>query len=155
MIPVSQALAALFDLTRMMPVEWVPLTKAAGRVLRQRVHTDLRQPPFDSSAMDGYAIGDQDMPAGTSLRVIGESAAGHPFAGSVQPGTAVRIFTGGVVPPGATRVVIQEDVTRDGDTIRIQDDADPGPYIRPAGSDFAPGFTLSAPRRLTPNDVAL
>ncbi len=92
---------------------------------------------------------------GATLRVIGSSAAGHGFNGSVCEGEAIRIFTGAPVPYGADRVVIQEDVTRAGDTIALKDGLDTGTYIRPVGSDFQIGMTVSAPRRLRPADIAL
>ena len=153
MIPVAQALDALFALTRTLETEEVPLRLAAGRTLAREVMARRTQPPFPASAMDGYAL--SDAAPGARFRLIGESAAGHRFGGSVGPGEAVRIFTGAPVPDGCDRVVIQEDVDRDGDRITLRDRLDPGPYIRPAGTDFAEGETLSAPRRLGPNDVAL
>ena len=153
MIPVAQALDALFALTRTLETEEVPLRQAAGRTLAREVTARRTQPPFPASAMDGYAL--SDAAPGARFRLIGESAAGHRFGGSVGPGEAVRIFTGAPVPDGCDRVVIQEDVDRDGDRITLRDRLDPGPYIRPAGTDFAEGETLSAPRRLGPNDVAL
>ena len=82
--------------------------------------------------------------AGASLRVIGDAPAGTPFGGSVTPGTAVRIATGGVVPQGADRIVIQEIVERDGDRIRIVAPPGPARYVRPAGCDFAAGQLLAA-----------
>lgn len=89
------------------------------------------------------------------FKVIGESAAGHRFDGEIKAGQAVRIFTGAPVPKGATRVVIQEDVTRKGDLITLGRDLDQSTYIRPAGGDFKTGDTLDAPRVLTASDIAL
>jgi molybdopterin molybdotransferase len=103
--------------------------------------------------MDGYAVRDP-VGAGDALRVIGEAAAGHPFHGAVGPGEAVRIFTGAPMPEGANRVVIQEDVTRDGDGIAVRA-MDAARHVRSAGGDFAAGHVVSAPRRLTARDVAL
>ncbi|WP_420324961.1 gephyrin-like molybdotransferase Glp [Mameliella sp.] len=153
MISVSEALDQLFALAAPLPVETVPLVQAAGRVLAQPVTARRDQPPFPASAMDGYAV--PEAAPGQRFTVIGESAAGTRFEGSVGPGEAVRILTGAPVPEGAARIIIQEDVTRDGETITLNEDLDGNPYIRPAGTDFRVGQTVEAPRRLTPQDVAL
>ena len=155
MISVSDALEQLFTLVAPLDIEQVPLAGAAGRVLARDVKAVRDQPPFAASAMDGYAIGGGAAAPGARLTVIGEAAAGHGFAGAVGPGEAVRIFTGAPVPDGATRVVIQEDVTRDGLCITLGDRLESKHNIRPAGSDFRVGDTLSAPRVLRPADVAL
>jgi molybdopterin molybdotransferase len=152
MISVSEALDRLFSLTEMMPGERVPLSAASGRVLRDPVVAKRAQPPFDASAMDGYAIGPSPK---NRLKIIGESAAGHAFPGAVGPGEAVRIFTGAPVPEGADRVVMQEDVARTGDTITLVDPTQSGDHIRTAGGDFAIGAQIDAPRLLRPVDIAL
>lgn len=152
MITVAAALDKLFALCPLMPVETVPLIDAAGRVLAEPVAARSDQPPFPASAMDGYALA--SAAPGKTYRVIGESAAGHGYPGSVGAGDAVRIFTGAPVPPGADRVIIQEDVTRAGDQITLHDDLDAQSYIRPAGSDFKCGTEMS-PRRLSAADIAL
>lgn len=153
MITVPQALDALFALVTPLPVEEVPLIAAAGRVLARDVQAMRDQPPFAASAMDGYAVAQAQ--SGDRFTVIGESAAGHGFTGEVGAGEAVRIFTGAPIPKGCARVVIQEDVIRDGDVITISDALDPAHYIRPAGADFAKGQVISAPTRLSPRDIAL
>ncbi|MEO0390020.1 MAG: gephyrin-like molybdotransferase Glp [Pseudomonadota bacterium] len=155
MISVSQALEALFALAAPLDVETVPLRDAAGRVLARAQQAARNQPPFAASAMDGYAVKAAEVEPDALFKVIGEAAAGHAWAGTVGPGQAVRIFTGAPVPDGADRVVIQEDVTRRGDLITLHRDLSDGTHIRPAGVDFAQGDTLSAPRRLSPADVAL
>ncbi len=155
MISVAEALERVLSLGSPRETERVPLVEAAGRVLSETVHARLTQPPFSSSAMDGYAVIDSEAQPGMTLRVIGESAAGKRFGGRLNSGETVRIFTGAPVPEGADCVVIQEDVTRDGDTITISVNRDAGPYIRPAGGDFSKGDPFGAPRRLTPADVAL
>ncbi len=154
MIPVEEALARVFALCPQLPAETVPLAQAAGRVLAAPVQARRDQPPFAASAMDGYAVAG-DVAPGASFRVIGEAGAGHAFDGQVGAGEAVRIFTGAPVPEGATRVVIQEDVTRDGDTVTLGDKPDAAIHIRPAGGDFRAGDALSAPRRLRSVDLAL
>ncbi|MGR3371101.1 MAG: molybdopterin molybdotransferase MoeA [Sagittula sp.] len=153
MISVAEALAQLFSLVRPMEIEEVPLVSASGRTLARAVSARRSQPPFPSSAMDGYAV--TDAAPGMTLNVIGESAAGHRFDGTVAAGQAVRIFTGAPVPDGATRVVIQEDVTRDGDRITLGDRLNEGTNIRPAGTDFAENTRFDAPKTLSPFDIAL
>ncbi|MBT9384472.1 molybdopterin molybdotransferase MoeA [Pseudooceanicola sp. CBS1P-1] len=155
MIAVAEALEALFALARPLGRETIDLRDACGRVLAEDAVAQRDQPPFDGSAMDGYAVRAEDAVPGKVLTVIGESAAGHRYHGAVGPGEAVRIFTGAPVPEGAGHVVIQEDVERDGDRITLTDRLGKGTNIRPAGGDFRVGDRLSAPRRLTPRDVAL
>lgn len=155
MITTTEALAHLFDLVDVLPVEAVTLRAAAGRVLGEDAIAKRDQPPFAASAMDGYAVHDADAASGEVLTVIGEAAAGHGFAGEVTRGKAVRIFTGAPVPKGANRVVIQEDVTRSGEQITLGDKLDPAAYVRPAGADFKVGDKIAAPRLLRPSDIAL
>lgn len=154
MIPVSEALAQLFALMTPTPTEHVGLAEARGRVLAVPVTARRDQPPFAASAMDGYAVPEGAVP-GAVFTVIGEARAGERFAGRVGPGQAARIFTGAPIPEGAVRVVIQEDVTRDGDRITLSDGLDAGPHIRPAGGDFRTGEVFMAPRRLGPGEIAL
>ncbi len=155
MITVTEALDQLFALVSPLDHEIIPLSEAGGRVLAQNAVARRDQPPFDGSAMDGYAVCEADAVPGTVLQVIGEAAAGHRFEGQLKQGQAVRIFTGAPVPKGADRVVIQEDVARTGDQITLGDRLDEKTHIRPSGSDFKVGDTLKAPRRLSPSDVAL
>ncbi|MEM1300968.1 MAG: gephyrin-like molybdotransferase Glp [Pseudomonadota bacterium] len=155
MIPVSEALDALFALAKPLGTETVALRAANGRVLAQPVHARRTQPPFSASAMDGYAVRSADADKGQTLTVVGEAAAGHAFDGTLGPGQAVRIFTGAPLPQGADQIVIQEDALRDGDQMTVTFQGAPGDHIRPAGGDFAQGTALPAPRRLTPNDIAL
>lgn len=154
MISVAEALDALFALVAPLPSEDVQLGQAHGRVLARDVAARRTQPPFSASAMDGYAVKGPAQP-GARFTVIGESAAGHRFDGPVGPGQAVRIFTGAPLPDGADRVIIQEDVTRDGDTITLGDTLDTATHVRPAGGDFTAGALLTAPRLIGPNEVAL
>ncbi len=155
MIPVSEALDRLFALVTPLPVEEVGLTAGLGRVLRAPVTARRDQPPFSASAMDGYAIRDADCTETARLMVIGEAAAGHAYPGRIGAQEAVRIFTGAPVPEGADRVVIQEDTTRDGDTVILGPGITDNRNIRPLGADFRVGDTLAAPRLLRPADLAL
>lgn len=155
MISVSEALNHLFALVRETGVETVPLRHAGGRVLVRDAVARLTQPPFAASAMDGYALRSGDVSSGAVLDVIGESAAGRRFQGSVASGQAVRIFTGAPMPESCDRVVIQEDVTRTADSITLGDNLDAVSHVRPAGGDFTKGDRITAPRRLGPSDIAL
>ncbi|WP_370230032.1 gephyrin-like molybdotransferase Glp [Cognatishimia sp.] len=155
MITVTEALAHLFDLASPLPSETVSLAQANGRVLVHPVAARRDQPPFSSSAMDGYAVKASEVSAGAQFTVIGEAAAGHGFDGKVSAGQAVRIFTGAPVPEGADRIIIQEDVERTADVITLKDTLDQAPYVRAKGSDFKDGQTIDAPRVLRPNDIAL
>lgn len=154
MITVEEALARVFALCRPLPAEAVPLAAAAGRVLLAPVVARRDQPPFAAAAMDGYAVAGPVQP-GQSLVVVGEAGAGRPAARPIGPGEALRIFTGAPIPAGADRVIIQEDVERNGDRIVLRDARDAATHIRPAGIDFRAGDRLSAPRRLGPVDLAL
>lgn len=155
MISVSEARAALLQLTQQMQIEQVPLAQAAGRVLAQELCARRDQPPFSASAMDGYAVKAQEVELHAMFQVIGEAAAGHRFVGKLQAGQAVRIFTGAPIPEGADFVVIQEDVGRKKDLITILNQPGSSTNIRPRGGDFTEGQALSAPRILRPADVAL
>ncbi|MCX7287950.1 MAG: molybdopterin molybdotransferase MoeA [Rhodobacterales bacterium] len=153
MISVEEALQHCLSLAAPLSSERIPLAQAHGRWMCTPAVATRDQPPFVASAMDGYAVRGDPGP-GDSLAVVGEAGAGHAFAGHIGPGQAVRIFTGAPVPEGATRVIIQEDVTREGDRITVKPGADAGPHIRPQGQDFHVGDSLSA-RRLRANDLAL
>ncbi|MEO9864194.1 MAG: gephyrin-like molybdotransferase Glp [Yoonia sp.] len=135
--------------------ETVALAEAAGRTLIHTAKSTRPQPPFAASAMDGYAVAADAVAPNATFRVIGEAAAGHAWDGIVQAGEALRIFTGAPMPNGTSRVVIQEDVSRDGDIITLSDTLDTSDYVRPIGADFPDAFELTAPRRLTASDIAL
>lgn len=156
MLSVAEALLQVTADLAPLPAEDVPVAEAAGRVLAADLAAKLTQPPFPASAMDGYAMRAADLqtlPA--MLTLIGEAAAGHPFAGRVAAGEAVRIFTGGVIPSGADIVVIQENTRADGKRIEVRETS-PEDFIRPPGSDFREGeVLLPAGRRLTPRDLLL
>ncbi len=155
MISVSEALENLFALAQPLETETIPLAEAAGRVLAEPFVAARNQPPFAASAMDGYALKGVEADPESMFKVIGTSAAGARFEGSVGPGQCVRIFTGAPVPVGADRVIIQEDVTREGDLITLGRELGSGPNLRPAGADFTIGDTVDAPRRLNARDLAL
>jgi molybdopterin molybdotransferase len=156
-MPVSDALAAVLAGVEPLPEEMVALEAAWHRVLARDVTALRTQPPQAMSAMDGYALRAADAArANVQLNVIGEVAAGRPFAGSVGVGEALRIFTGGVIPDGADAVVIQEDTVADGNRVTIKEAAILGRHIRPAGVDFSEGdVLLTRGTRLTERDLSL
>ena len=122
MIPVDEALDRIVARCPLMPSESVALSEAAGRSLAADVAARRTQPPFDVSAMDGYAVRADDV-AGVpvALRVVGHAPAGDAFDGSLGPGEAVRIFTGGPVPAGANAVVLQEDTDTGEGTVTVRE----------------------------------
>jgi molybdopterin molybdotransferase len=156
MISVDEARLRILAAVRPTAAEVVALAEAWNRVTAVPVVARLTQPPADISAMDGYALRAADGTLHASLTVIGESPAGHPFAGQVGPGQIVRLFTGSVVPAGADAILLQEDATRDGDSIRVNEAVTAGRHIRRTGQDFAAGDVVLPPgRRLTARDVGL
>ncbi|HEU4857707.1 MAG TPA: gephyrin-like molybdotransferase Glp, partial [Rhodanobacteraceae bacterium] len=151
----ARMLAQLVPVT--MP-ERVALRDALDRVLGADVVANVAVPAYTNSAMDGYAVRGADLPAAgeARLRVIGQSFAGHPFAGALAAGECVRIMTGAVMPRAADTVVIQEDVNRDGDLARIGTGHRVGQHVRQAGEDIAQGATvLTAGRRIRVADIGL
>ena len=155
--PVAEALQRVLADARPLPAETVPLAAAHGRVLTEDLCALRTQPPAAVSAMDGYAVrGDDVAQAPVKLRIIGEIAAGHPFAGEVKAGEAARIFTGGVMPAGADTVVIQELTAREGAMVTIHKPTRKGRNVRERGIDFAQGEPLLRKgRRLTDRDLML
>ena len=159
LLPVAEAQARLFALAPRVTAETVSLRAAAGRWSAGDVLALRTQPAATLSAMDGYAIRFAGMPG--PWRVIGESAAGHAFAGTVSPGEAVRIFTGAALPAGADTVLVQEEARTpdDGDDRLLLDGEGPahrGRNTRAKGLDFTAGDVLiRAGDRLTPARIAL
>ena len=157
LMPVAEALEKVLAGVAPLPADAAPLADAHGRVLAEDLKALRTQPPDDVSAMDGYAVRGADVarvPA--RLTVIGEVAAGRPFVGTINTGKAARIFTGGVLPPGADTVVIQEVTQRDGDTVVVKSATTPGRNVRKRGLDFTAGATLLRQgERLTSRSLAL
>ena len=145
LISVEDAVTLVLQVALALPAEAAPLHDAAWRVLADDVVALRTQPPFNAAAMDGYAVCDVDARQGAEMTVIGESAAGRAFGGTVASGQAVRIFTGAPVPEGAGTVVMQEDVTLSGNgLICIDTPVQAGRHVRKRGLDFAEGRTLLA-----------
>jgi molybdopterin molybdotransferase len=136
---VEAALAALLTDVTPLPAETLPCERAAGRVLAEAVMARLDVPPFDNSAMDGYALSHTD--AGHWLPVSQRIAAGAQVV-ALAPGSCARIFTGGELPPGADCVVMQERVEVEGDRVQIPDGIPEGDNVRRRGRDVAAGDTL-------------
>ncbi|MCL7998261.1 molybdopterin molybdotransferase MoeA [Brucella sp. 21LCYQ03] len=150
LLPVDDALNRILGSATTGGFEQVSLGSAGGRILAVPVKASLLQPPFNCSAMDGYAlIAPENIEYPINLTIIGESAAGKRFEGKLSEGQAVRIFTGAPMPEGADCIVIQEDTERSGDKLTIKQGIDTTRHIRRAGLDFAPGDTvLPAGRKL-------
>jgi molybdopterin molybdotransferase len=136
--------------------ESIDARAAAGRVLAADVVSAVDLPAFDNSAMDGYALRFADLLPGHWLHEIGRAYAGHPFAGRVRTGTCVRIMTGAPLPDGADTVVMLEDVTVDGGTVRVERPPHAGANIRRRGEHIAAGdVALRAGRHLRAADLGL
>jgi molybdopterin molybdotransferase len=156
LISLDEARALLLADIRPVEVETLPIASCGGRTLAADIVAGRDQPPDPVSAMDGYAVGSDDARIGAVLTVIGEAPAGAPFGGSVMPGTAVKIATGGVVPPGANRIVVQEIVKREGSRIRIFGEPGAATFVRAAGCDFGEGeILIRAGEKLTPARIGL
>ncbi|TXM74297.1 molybdopterin molybdotransferase MoeA [Methylobacterium sp. WL12] len=143
LIPVAEALARILaSVPGATAAEDVPLASAVGRTLAVDVVATRTQPPFPASAMDGYAVRAADATGGTRLRLVGTSAAGHGFSGTIGPGETVRIFTGAPVPEGADGILIQENARAEGPTIHALEAVTPHRFVRRAGLDFSEGDVL-------------
>jgi molybdopterin molybdotransferase len=144
LLPVEDAQARLLgSASPIADAQTVPLAAADGRVLAGDLAARLTQPPFNSSAMDGYALRQADAPEpGAKLRVVGTSSAGHAFDGAIGDGEAVRIFTGAPVPDDADSVLLQEDAEKIDGGIRTKFPVRENQHIRPRGQDFRLGETV-------------
>lgn len=155
-LPLEQAQARLLALATPLTIEQVDVASALGRYLAAPLVAARTQPPADLSAMDGYAMVSGDL-AGP-WQVIGESAAGHPYRGSLARGQAVRISTGALLPADAGAVIVQEDLIRNEDRLTLTG-TPPSPehkHIRRRGMDFSGGAVLlEAGARIGPAHVAL
>jgi molybdopterin molybdotransferase len=149
MIGFDEAVEKVRSVANPLGTETVPVVEAAGRVLALSVVAQIDSPRCDVSAMDGYAVRDAYLAAvPASLTIAGESFAGAGWSEAIAPGTCVRIFTGAPVPPGADRVVIQENVRREDDLAILAERPGPARHIRHRGSDFKSGDELLPAGRL-------
>jgi molybdopterin molybdotransferase len=159
MLPLDEALSRLLADAKPLPArERLPLPAALGRVLAVDFPAPFPLPTWRNSAMDGYALRSRDVaPSGeTRLKIRGASWAGRPFAGDLDHGECIRMFTGAVLPPEADAVVMQEVVRQDGDAIFVSGPVVAGTFVREAGEDLAAGaLALPAGKRLNPADLGL
>ncbi len=160
----DDALAHVLSHVSPLPPETVPLEDALGRALTHDVLAPAALPPWDNSAMDGYAVRGDDVAGATQdhpvvLVVTGVIHAGTRFEGTIGPGDAVRIMTGGEVPPGADTVIRVEDTDReetDTGSIRIYSERDRGRHVRPAGQDWSEGaIALGAGTGIGPGQISV
>ena len=154
----SQALTTILE--RLAPaaaVELVRLAQARGRVLATDVASDLDLPPFEKSAMDGYAVRSGDFPYGPrSLRLAGESRAGMPYPGTVEAGECIAIYTGAQVPADCDAVVMVEKSRLEGEMVHLEDRPKPGQHVCHKGEDLKKGeLTLRAGKRLSAIDLSV
>jgi molybdopterin molybdotransferase len=155
-IPVEEAEARIRRALHPTPAEWVHVDAAHDRVLAEDLAALRDQPAADVSAMDGYAVRAAEAIDGALLALEGEAAAGGAGGGVLAPGTARRIFTGGLVPAGADTILIQENAERAGEWVRVRVAAEADRHIRRRGQDFTTGTTmLGAGRRLSARDLGL
>jgi molybdopterin molybdotransferase len=152
LLSIGEAQQLILDHARPLSVESVPIGKAAGRVLAEGARAAVDLPPFPSSAMDGFAVRAADTPG--RLPIVGRIPAGVPAAGALEPGQAMGIATGGVVPEGADAVIPIEDVAASDNEIEVQRAAEAGDHVRPRGGDIGAGdIVAEAGTTLTPARV--
>ena len=154
LLTLEEAQERVLERARPLPAEPVPIAEAGGRVTAEDVRALVDLPPFPSSAMDGFAVRAADLPA--AVQIVGESAAGGPYEGRLEPGETVAISTGAVVPEGADAVVPVERVAnQENKVVEIPFAPEPGAHIRPRGGDVAAGeVVVPAGARLTPARLA-
>jgi molybdopterin molybdotransferase len=156
-LPAAEALRIVLDALAPLPPETCAAAEALGRVLAEEVRAGRTLPPWDVSAMDGWAVRAEDVRAApVALPVAFEVAAGGDRGRPLPPGAAARILTGAPLPPGADTVVRQEDAAREGDRVRIRVAAPLGEHVRPAGEDVRAGDLVLEPgARLGPGPLGL
>ena len=158
MITVAEALAAIRGACTPLPDEQVPVRDAFGRVLARSLASDVDWPPFDTSAMDGYAVrlADASAPGAALAERRGLVAAGDPPGAPIAPGEAVRVMTGAPIPPGTEAVVPVEKARRDDRTVILEIAPAAGDHVRRRGESVVAGTALLPPgRRLSAAEVAL
>jgi molybdopterin molybdotransferase len=151
-----EAVRLVLENTHRLPAEDVPLVEARGLALAQDLKARFDSPPFDNSAVDGYALQSADAEAGRVFRVVDEAPAGRPAAKSVGEGEAIKIFTGGVIPEGADAVVMVENTSGWGEEFELKKAASPGQNVRGSGEDVREGeVILRAGTEVGPPEIAL
>jgi molybdopterin molybdotransferase len=144
MITEAEARAKVLEAVRPLPPRRLSILQALDHFPAEDYFARLPLPMFDNSAMDGYAVIASDCKSGKRLRVVGEQPAGVDRRLRVSNGQAIQIFTGAPMPAGADAIVMQEDVTRDGDQIVVNVDVDPGEFVRKKGCDLSQGQKIVA-----------
>lgn len=157
MLSIREASRRILRKVRPGKPRWIPSEKAAGLILAETVRAKTALPPFDNSAMDGYAVRSSDLrTAPARLRLLGTSAAGRPFPRKVRFGECVRIFTGAAIPAGADAVVIQEVCRKRGAKVEVRERPSVGENIRRKGEEIRRGeAVLAAGTKLSPAALAL
>lgn len=157
MITVDKALTIVLDQVRLLDVESVSLEQAHARILAEDIRADIDLPPFDRARMDGYAVRSADVAAAPArLKLVGEIAAGTKFYGKINPGEAIKIFTGAPIPEGADAVQKVEVTHSDGRTVEITEPVKPGQFITPNASEVAAGdLVVERGREIDPAVMAV
>src|SRR5215212_4211951 len=152
-----EAVRLVLENTHRPPAEYVPLAQASGLALTQDLQANFDSPPFDNSAVDGYAVRSADAAeAGRNFRVVDEAPAGRPATKSVGEGEAIKIFTGGVIPDGADAVVMVENTSGWGEEFELKKAAEPGQNLRESGADVREGeLILRAGAEVGAPEIAL
>src|SRR5215208_5957704 len=151
-----EAVRLVLENTHRLPAESVQLLEARGLALAQDLKARFDSPPFDNSAVDGYAVRSADAEAGRSFRVVDEAPAGRPAAKSVGEGEAIKIFTGGVIPEGSDAVVMVENTSGWGEEFELKKAATPAQNVRGSGEDVREGdVILRAGTEIGPPEIAL
>lgn len=158
LMPIEEAMDKMLSTVKpLSDTSDVPLMDACGSVLSKSIRSPIFVPPFDNSAMDGYAVRIQDLSSGKALPLIGKSFAGQPFEGEWPQGTCIRIMTGAKIPTGCDAVIMQENTAVTNAGIEIhQCEVKPNSNIRPCGDDIGEGdLVLEQGHRLTPRDIPM
>jgi molybdopterin molybdotransferase len=157
MIPVSKALKIIAEETPLLGLERIALEDSIGRILAEDVVADSDLPPFNRSQMDGYAVKAADTKdAPVTLKLVGESAAGRGWRGTLKRGEAVRIMTGAAVPDGADAVQKLEVAREDAASVTLLEPTEKGRYIVPKGKEGKKGKTvLPSGERITPANISI
>ncbi|BDT59005.1 molybdopterin molybdenumtransferase MoeA [Massilia varians] len=157
MLSVREALGQLLDAARPVPdTETVPTLEANGRVLAEDQRATIDVPSADNTQMDGYAVRAADCASGSATLRVSQRIAAGSVGEPLEPGTAARIFTGALIPPGADAVVMQEQCEVVGDSVTVRHAPRPGEWIRRRGEDVAAGAViLPAGTRLRSQELGL